>query len=169
MSEVGLAPFMRRDMSLAGFVLQGRWPEALREWVHVLALAARLAAVPGVLPRSEIFRATEDLPSEPQPGTVGLIVDQGPAVAAALSRERIAPPPALFVLHPPGQVTASAGYDDTASAVMLLPGLPALGLDHQAIWLEIERDGTLARLVTSSHVAPYDDPDVAVLASLIAA
>ena len=48
MSEVGLAPFMRRDMSLAGFVLQGRWPEALREWVQVLALAARLAAVADV-------------------------------------------------------------------------------------------------------------------------
>lgn len=168
MSEVGLAPFMRRDMSLAGFVLQGRWPEALREWVQVLALAARLAAVPGVLPRSEIFRATEDLPSAPEPGTVGLIVDQGPAVTV-LGQERIAPPPAIFVLHPPGQVSASAGYDETASGVMLLPGLPSLGLDHQAIWLEIERDGTLARLVTASRVEPLDDPDVAVLASLIAA
>ena len=167
MAEVGLAPFLRRDMSLAGFVLQGRWPQALREWVQVMALAARLAAVPGVLPHSEIFRATEDLPDEPQPGTVGLIIDQGPAAAPAL--ESISPPPALFLLHPPGQVVPSPGYDDTASGVMLLPGLPSLGLDHQAIWIEVERDGTLARLVTASSVDPLDDADVAVLASLLAA
>lgn len=168
MSEVELAPFMRRDMSLAGFVLQGRWPEALREWVQVLALAARLATVPGVLPHSEIFRATEDLPDDPAPGAVGLIIDQGPAAAVDIDHP-IAAPPALFVLHPPGQVQPSPGYAHTATGVMLLPGLPSVGLDHQAIWLEVEGDGTLARLITSTVVDPRLDPDVAVLAGLLAA
>lgn len=169
MTQIGMSPFHRRDMSLAGFVLQGRWPEAMREWVQVLALAARLATVPAVLPRSEIFRATEDLPDEPQPGTVGMIVDQGPAVAAAISPEPIPSPPAIMVLHPPGDGRSSPGFEGTASGVMLLPGLPHLGLEHRAVWVEVEGDGTLARLVTASGVQPWDDPDVAVLSALIAA
>lgn len=169
MSDVGLAPFHRRDMSLAGFLLHGRWPEAVREWVDVIALATRLATVPGVLHRSEIFRATEDLPDEPQPGTVGMILDQGPAIAPFRDHERLAPPPALFVLHPPGHTPSAVGYTETASGALLLPGVPQIGLDHQAIWIEVERDGTLARLVTASGVDDHTDPDVAVLFSVLAA
>ena len=168
MAEVGISPFMRHDLSLAGFVLQGRWPHLLREWVQVMTLAARLATVPGVLRHSEIFRATEDLPDDPQPGTVGLIIDQGPAATIDFD-QHIAPPPALFVLHPPGQIAPSPGYADTAVGVMLLPGLPSVGMDHQAIWIEVESDGTLARLATASSVDTFDDPDLAVLSSLIAA
>lgn len=169
MAEVGLTPFHRRDLSLAGFVLQGRWPEGMREWAQIMALAARVAAVPGMVPRSEIFCAIEDLPDDPQPGTVGLIIDRGPAVAVVPEHERISPPPALFVLHPPGEPMAAAGYEQTASGVLLLPGVPHLGFEHQAIWVEVEPDGTLARLVTASGVNQFDDPDVAVLFSRIAA
>lgn len=169
MAEVGISPFHRHDFSLAGFVLQGRWPAALREWVQLMALAARLATVPGVLPRSEIFRAIEELPEEPEPGTVGLIINHGPAFAQIRDDERIAPPPALFVLHPPAETNTSPGYADTASGVLLLPGLPHIGLENQAIWVEVERDGTLARLVTASGVDQFADPDVAVLLNRIAA
>lgn len=141
----------------------------MREWVQVMKLAAQLATVPGILPRSEIFRATEELPDEPEPGTVGLIVNHGPALSVIRDDERIAPPPALFVLHPPSETTTSPGYEATASGVLLLPGLPQLGLENQVVWVEVERDGTLARLVTASGVDPFADPDVAVLLNRIAA
>jgi len=34
---------------LRGFVVSGRWPVSTREWAQFLALAVRLAAVPGLL------------------------------------------------------------------------------------------------------------------------
>ena len=52
---------------------------------------------------------------------------------------------------------------------MLLPGLPHLGLDHRAAWVEAEADGTVTRLVSQVGVDPSHDPDIAVLAMLLAA
>ncbi len=56
-----------------------------------------------------------------------------------------------------------------ASGCILLPGLPYLGLDHRAAWVEAEYDGTVTRLVAQSGVDPAHDPDTAVLAMLLAA
>ena len=56
-----------------------------------------------------------------------------------------------------------------ASGALLLPGVPHLGLDHRASWVEAEPDGTVTRLVSRVGVDPSEDPDIAVLATLCAA
>jgi hypothetical protein len=52
---------------------------------------------------------------------------------------------------------------------VLLPGLPHLGLEHRAAWVEAELDGTVTRLVSQVGVDLSLDPDTAVLAMLLAA
>lgn len=39
-----------------------------------------MASVPGMLPTSTVFRVREELPDEPAPGTVGLVLAEGPVV-----------------------------------------------------------------------------------------
>ena len=157
--------------SLRGFVVSGRWPENTREWAQFLLLAVRLAAVPGLVPTTTVFRAVEDVPEDPRPGTVGLVTSEGPVVGAnAVGPGRFAgaTPPALILLHPPAESRPS-GAEGSASGCILLPGLPYLGLDHRAAWVEAEYDGTVTRLVSQAGVDPAHDPDTAVLAMLLAA
>ncbi len=49
-----------------------------------------------------------------------------------------------------------------------LPGIPYLGLDHRAGWVEAEADGTVTRLLSRVSVDLREDPDIAVLATLCA-
>ncbi|MCB0929047.1 MAG: hypothetical protein U0R77_05120 [Mycolicibacterium insubricum] len=55
-----------------------------------------------------------------------------------------------------------------ASGCVLLPGLPHLGLDHRAAWMEAESDGTVTSMVSRVGIDPIADPDTAVLAMLLA-
>ena len=173
MTKIEISSFHRTDRTLAGFVLGGRWPENTREWTQLLAAAVRVAAQPGFLDTTSIFRATTDLPDEPQPGTVGLVTCEGPAIG----REAPGPgslahplPPAIFVLHPPSETVPSTPESSgAASGAMLLPGVPHLGLAHRAGWVEAEADGTVTRLLSDVSVDPVTDADIAVLATLCAA
>lgn len=169
---VGIAPFHAAG-DLRGFVISGRWPGTTREWAQLLALAVRIASLPGLLPTSTVFGAREDLPDDPAPGTVGLIVAEGPVLGeSAVSPGRFAEhqPPALMMLHPPAETVPSlpecAG---AASGCVLLPGLPHLGLDHRAAWVEAEADGTVTSMISRVGIDPISDPDTAVLAMLLAA
>ena len=54
------------------------------------------------------------------------------------------------------------------SGCVLLPGIPYLGLDHRAGWVEAEADGTVTRLLSRVSVDLGEDPDIAVLATLCA-
>ena len=169
---VGVSPFHRRDLTLAGFVLSGRWPRTTLEWAQVLLLAVRLAAVPGFVPRTALFRALEQLPDDPEPGTVGMLTCEGPIVGGGTSAtpryEEL--PPALFVLHPPAETRPSAPQAaGAASGAILLPGLPYLGMSHRAAWVEAGADGTVNRLVSADEVDVRSDPDLAVMASFLAA
>ena len=174
MSEpnVEIAPF-HGGGSLRGFVVSGRWPGSTREWAQFLALAVRLAAVPGLVPTTTVFRAVEDVPDDPQPGTVGLVTSAGPVLGdGAPEPGQFAghAPPALLLLHPPSESRPSTPETfGAASGCVLLPGLPHLGLDHRAAWVEAEIDGTVTRLVSKVGVDPALDPDTAVLAMLLAA
>lgn len=169
MADIRLAPFQRTDRSLAGLVISGRWPNELREWVHVMLLLTRLATSPGLVAASEIFTATDLVPDNPAQDAVGSILDLGPATdVGVLAPERSAPTAAL-VLHPPGAAAQSPGYHDTATGALLLPGLPHIGLAHQVAWVEVEPDGTVAKLITALVTDTNTDPDVAVLSNLIAA
>ncbi len=167
------SPFHRRDHSLAGFVLSGRWPDTTREWAQFLALAVRIAAVPGMVVSTAIFRAVEDVPDDPQPGTVGLVTDEGPVLASGGPKpgQFVNPqPPALIVLHPPSETNhPTPDSISTASGCVFLPGIPHLGLEHRAAWVEAESDGTVTRLVSAIDVDPFCDPDLAVLMTLCAA
>jgi hypothetical protein len=169
MADVELSPFHRWDFSLAGVVVSGRWPDTTREWVQLMTLIVRLAAVPGVVPHSEIFRATEELEDEPVPGAVGLIIDHQPAMAAVTTPSPVTAPPAILVIHPPDLTQSAHGFDEAASGALLLPGIPGIGLSHRAVWVQVQADGTVARLVTADGVDPVSDPDIAVLSSLLAA
>lgn len=169
--SVGLSPFARRDMTLAGFVMSGRWPQSTREWAQVLLLAVRLAAVPGFVPTTCLFLAKEDVPDDPAPDSVGIVTNSGPLIGDAAPKPgTIATPPALFVLHPPDETRHSTPEAEAAaSGCLLLPGLPHLGIEHRAAWVEAESDGTVTKLLSSVGVNPTDDPDLAVMTALLAA
>jgi len=172
-SSVRISPFLRTDFSLAGFVVSGRWPESTREWTQFLALAVRIAAHPGAVPRTAVFRSVDELPDDPQPETVGLVTMAGPVIGQDAPRpgDLAAPQPtALLVLHPPSETTPSTPEcAGAASGALLLPGVPHLGLGHRASWVEAEADGTVTRLVSRVGLDPAEDPDIAVLATLCAA
>ena len=171
--RIHVSPFHRRDRSLAGFVLSGRWPNSTREWTQFLAFAVRYAAVPGMVPTTSVFRAVEDLPEEPEPDVVGLVTCVGPVLGDGAPRpgDLAEPqPPALLVLHPPSETLPSTPeVVGAASGCVLLPGVPHLGLEHRAGWVEAEADGTVTQLLTRVGVAASDHPDLAVLATLCAA
>ncbi|WP_375429830.1 peptidase [uncultured Friedmanniella sp.] len=168
---VEVAP-LQSDGSLYGFLLIGRWPQDTVEWAKFLVLAVQMAAVPGLLPVSTVFRVREELPERPQPGAVGLVVAEGqftgdhplkPGLFAA------AQPPGLLVLHPPSSTLASVPEYETASGCVFLPGLPHLGLEHRAAWVEADVDGTITHLVSRTGINPQSDADTAALAMLLAA
>jgi hypothetical protein len=169
-SEVHVSPFLRADYCLAGFVIGGRWPDSTREWAQFLALAVRLAAHPGCVPRTSVFRTVDEVPEDPPPDTIGLVTCAGPVIGdgAPGPGTLAAPQPAaLIVLHPPEETTPSTpDAAGSASGALLLPGLPHLGLGHRATWVEADADGTVTRLVSRVGVDPTDDPDIAVLATL---
>ncbi len=171
--RVEITPFHGRNRCLSGFVVSGRWPVSTREWAQFLALAVRLAAVPGLVPTTTVYRAIEDVPDDPQPGTVGLVTTAGPVLGEGAPRPgqfHLAAPPALILLHPPAESRPSTPeVVGAASGCVLLPGLPHLGLEHRAAWVEAELDGTVTRLISQVGVDPAQDPDTAVLALLLAA
>ena len=169
---IGITPFHSRG-SLRGFVISGRWPDTTKEWAQVLVLAVRVATMPGLLTTTTVFGVREELPDEPMPGTVGMVLAEG----TVLGEEALAPgrfadhvPAALLMLHPPSETRPSlpecAG---AASGCVLLPGVPHLGLEHRAAWVEAESDGTITSLVSRVGLDPISDPDTAVLAMLLAA
>lgn len=169
---IGVTPFQAKG-ALRGFVISGRWPDTTKEWAQLLVLAVRVASMPGLLATSTVFGVREDLPDDPQPGTVGLVLAEGPVVGAeALAPGRFAHhvPPALLMLHPPSETRPSLPEClGAASGCVLLPGVPHLGLEHRAAWVEAESDGTVTSMVSRVGLDPISDPDTAVLAMLLAA
>jgi hypothetical protein len=169
---IEIAPF-HSGGSLKGFVVSGRWPDTTKEWAQLLIVTVRIASVPGLLSTTTIFGVREELPEQPQPGTVGLVIAEGPVVGeSALPPGYFADhlPPALLMLHPPSETTPSLPEcTGAASGCVLLPGLPHLGLDHRAAWVEAEFDGTVTSMVSRVGVDPISHPDTAILAMLLAA
>ena len=169
---IEVSAFAGQDRSLAGFILSGRWPDTTREWTQFLAIAVRFAAMPGLLPTTTVFRAVEEPPEEPQPDVVGLVTAEGPVLGEGAPRPgqfADPQPAALIVLHPPTETSPSTPEaEGVASGCVLLPGIPHLGLDHRAGWVEAEADGTVTRLLSRVSVNLGEDPDIAVLATLCA-
>lgn len=169
---VEIAPFHSQG-SLKGFVVYGRWPDSTKEWAQLLTMAVRVASVPGLLATTTIFGVREELPEQPQPGTVGLVLAEGTVVGdSAVPPGHFAgkQPPALMMLHPPSETTPSLPEcSGAASGCVLLPGLPHLGLEHRAAWVEAEADGTITNMVSRVGVDPISHPDTAILAMLLAA
>jgi hypothetical protein len=169
---VEISPF-HAGGSLKGFVVSGRWPDSTKEWAQLLIVAVRVASLPGLLSTTTIFGAREELPDEPAPGTVGLVLAEGTvfgefAVSPGHFGERL--PPALLMLHPPSETMPSLPEcTGAASGCVLLPGLPHLGLEHRAAWVEAESDGTITSMVSRVGVDPISHPDTAILAMLLAA
>ncbi|TCK00865.1 peptidase [Nocardia alba] len=169
---IGITPFQARGR-LSGFVVSGRWPDTTKEWAQVLVLAVRVASMPGLLVTSTVFGVREELPDDPEPGTVGLVMAEGPILGdQAIEPGRFAAhtPPALLMLHPPSETRPSLPECvGAASGCVLLPGVPHLGLEHRAAWAEAELDGTITSLVSRVGMDLISDPDTAVLAMLLAA
>ena len=169
---VEVAPFHARGC-LKGFVVSGRWPNSTKEWAQLLMVAVRVASVPGLLSTTTIFGVREELPDRPEPGTVGLVLAEGPVVGdSAILPGHFAEkqPPALMMLHPPSETTPSLPEClGAASGCLLLPGLPHLGLEHRAAWVEAEADGTVTGMVSRVGIDPISHPDTAILAMLLAA
>ena len=170
-SSIEVAP-LQSEGSLYGFMLIGRWPHDTVEWAKFLVLAVQMAAVPGMLHGSTVFRVREDLPEPPQLNAVGLVALEGqllgdhplrPGQFANLQ------PPGLVVLHPPSSTLGSVPDYDVASGCVFLPGLPHLGLDHRAAWVEADVEGTVTHLVSKVGIDPLGDADTAALAMLLAA
>lgn len=168
---IGVSPFHAAGL-LRGFVISGRWPDTTKEWAQFLALAVQVASMPGLLATSTVFGAREELPDDPEPGTVGLVLAEGTVLGeTAVTPGRFAghQPPALLMLHPPSETTPTLPEClGAASGCVLLPGLPHLGLEHRAAWVEAESDGTVTSMVSRVGLDPISDPDTAVLAMLLA-
>ena len=167
-APVELAALCGRD-GLAGFLLSNRWPDDTQEWADLLLLAVRVAAVPGLLPTSTVFRVREDAPKD-VPGAVAAMMAEGTvhgagAIEPAHPGEPV--PAGLVVLHPPGGRADGRVPARVASGCVLLPGLPHLGLEHRAAWAT--SDGESAQVRLGSFVDPGQDVDTAVLALLLAA
>lgn len=173
-ARIEIAPLRRGSEGLAGFLVTGRWPDTTREWVELLTLTVRLAAMPGLLPTTTVFRSSETRPDGGAiPDAVGLLAFAG----RVLDREgdarwepTVEPPAALILLHPPSETPSTTpDADGVASGCVLLPGAPHLGLDHRAAWVEVEPQGTVTRLVSCRSVDPLQDVDTAVLSLLMVA
>ena len=134
---IKVAPFHSHG-ALKGFVISGRWPDSTKEWAQLLMVAVRVASLPGLLATTTVFGVREELPDAPAPGTVGLVLAEGPVVGeSAIQPGYFADhqPPALLMLHPPSETTPSLPEcSGAASGCVLLPGLPYLGLEHRAAW-----------------------------------
>jgi hypothetical protein len=169
---IELAPF-HSGGALKGFVVSGRWPDSTKEWAQLLMVAVRVASWPGLLSTTTIFGVREELPETPAPGTVGLVLAEGTVVGdSAIAPGHFADqnPPALLMLHPPSETTPTLPEcNGAASGCVLLPGLPHLGLEHRAAWVEAESDGTVTSMVSRVGVDPISHPDTAILAMLLAA
>ena len=168
-SSIEVAP-LQSEGSLYGFMLIGRWPHDTVEWAKFLVLAVQMAAVPGMLHGSTVFRVREDLPEPAQLNAVGLVALEGellgdhplrPGQFANLQ------PPGLVVLHPPSSTLGSVPDYEVASGCVFLPGLPHLGLDHRAAWVEVDVEGTVTHLVSKVGIDPLGDADTAALAMLL--
>lgn len=170
--HIGVAPFQSAGL-LRGFVVSGRWPDTTKEWAQFLAFAVQVVSMPGLLGTSTVFRVREELPEDPEPGTIGLVLAEGPVIGhSAIEPGRFADrtPAALLMLHPPSETMPSLPECvGAASGCVLLPGLPHLGLEHRAAWVEAEADGTVTSMVSRVGLDPISDPDTAVLAMLLAA
>jgi hypothetical protein len=170
-SSIEVAPLQSQG-SLYGFMLIGRWPNDTVEWAKFLVLAVQMAAVPGLLPVSTVFRIREDLPEQPQPRAVGLVAAEGQLMGDhPLRPGQFADPqpPGLLVLHPPSSTLSSVPEYDVASGCVFLPGLPHLGLDHRAAWVEADVEGTVTQMISRSGIDPQRNADTAALALLLAA
>ncbi|GAA5046991.1 peptidase [Nocardia callitridis] len=169
---IGITPFHAHG-TLRGFIISHRWPDTTKEWAQVLVLAVRVASLPGLLTTSTVFGVREELPDDPEPDTVGLVIAEGTVLGEqALSPGKFAEhtPAALLMLHPPAETRPSLPECvGVASGCVLLPGVPHLGLEHRAAWAEAESDGTVTSLVSRVGLDPISDPDTAVLAMLLAA
>lgn len=169
---IEVAPFHSHG-ELHGFVVFGRWPDSTKEWAQLLGIAVRVASMPGLLATTTVFGTREEPPDSPGPGSVGLLLAEG----TVTGQTAIAPghfaghqPSALLMLHPPSETIPSLPEcRGAASGCILLPGLPYLGLEHRAAWVEAESDGTITSLVSRVGVDPISHPDTAVLAMLLAA
>jgi hypothetical protein len=172
LSPVEVAPLQSHG-ELCGFLLVGRWPTSTLEWMRVLTLAVRVAAMPSMLPTTTVFRVRENVPTDPPIGAVGVLLAEGTLTGSdALMPGQFADPqpPGLMVLHPPAESHPSLPeVSEVASGCVLLPGLPYLGLEHRASWVEATSEGTVTSMVSRSGVDPEDDADTAVLAMLMAA
>lgn len=73
------------------------------------------------------------------------------------------------MLHPPSSTCASVPEYDVASGCVFLPGLPHLGLEHRAAWVEADVEGNVTQLVNKVGVDPQGNVDTAALALLLAA
>ena len=91
---IEVAPF-HSGGALKGFVVSGRWPDSTKEWAQLLMVAVRVASLPGLLATTTIFGVREELPEEPVPGTVGLVLAEGTVVGES------AIPPGYFASRQP--------------------------------------------------------------------
>ncbi len=158
---------------LSGFLLLHRWPEDPVEWAQFLLLAVQMAAMPGMLPQgSTVYRVVEEVPENGPSGVIGWVAAEGqllgehPLVPGQFAEHL---PPGLAVLHPPASTVSSVPSYETASGCILLPGVPDLGLDHRAAWVEADREGTITRMDSRTGVDPQGDADTAALSLLLVA
>ncbi len=70
-------------------MISGRWPDSTKEWAQLLMVAVRVASLPGLLSTTTIFGAREELPDEPEPNTVGLVLAEGTVSVNPRSRQAI--------------------------------------------------------------------------------
>lgn len=170
--SIGVSPFHSRG-TLKGFVISGRWPDSTKEWAQLLMVAVRVASLPGLLSTTTVFGAREELPDEPAPGTVGLVLAEGTVFGeSAIQPGYFADhqPPALLMLHPRRkQRRRCRNARERRRDVSCCPGCPIWDWNTGPRGVEAEADGTITSMVSRVGVDPISHPDTAILAMLLAA
>jgi hypothetical protein len=80
-------------------------------------------------------------------------------------------PLALIILHPAKAHFhidfEEPGRGAVASGALVIPGAPALGLEHRAAWAAMDEEGNVQQMQFSQHSSLLETIDIAVLGSIL--
>lgn len=151
-------------------VVEAPVPQRTSDWMRALVDVLTYVAVRRTLTTSMLYVA------EPGDTTAGLAVTLVPVapLLTGLSPATVADlsaAPGWAVLHPAGTMPTpdldEAGSEPVAVGSLLLPGVPAIGLDHRAAWAAVDISGRVAHMRYTGHVNGSETLDLAVLAALL--
>jgi hypothetical protein len=161
MSETGirLIPRTAEDGDFRGFYLKGRRPDNVLEWAHATMAMAHFAVTQI---QSQFlqpnFYAIHDDPLRLIDDTL-LDIELVEVGTENLDRSKFG----TFAL---GGCLVRIEREIAVGA-LLFPGAPHLGIGHTATVVHVDAEGTVHRMLSDDNARPSEDPDIAVLSTVL--